>query len=741
MTDKQSQDSLGLSGFVAIEVFVGIILLAVSFFLAVRADMDNTKTRLFETINYIKSQSNNNLKLDLASEGKSLMRVIGCADVINYQIQYAIDTDENYVLDEEVLARYRKKSYVSGIIILDKEGSLNMKYCIGDDHTDYILNSVNKREILDTVEFKEKTYAERIMCDDGSYIDVAAVGRIDEPGIVMAYYATSKEYAAEYNHSIQQLLDGYSLENNGTIVVSSEDNRILASNNQELIGASTDDIPILRRINMNPDKDKIVVEESAESELLHDFGVMVKSREYYIYEYLDERKVFDRVPRNMLYASFIYLFVIAVVNMVRRNAQQMYQKEQLRVQQEYAANLQIKNEQLKTAVEQADKANLAKTEFLSRMSHDIRTPLNGIIGLLRINMTHEDDKKLVKDNREKMIVSANHLLSLINDVLQMSKLEDGEVVLSHDVINLKKLSVDVATIAEQRAAEMGITLKYKGVDDTVPYVYGSPLHLRQLFLNVYGNSIKYNKVGGRVNTDIICLENDGHRVVYQWTISDTGVGMSPEYLEHIFEPFSQEHVDARSVYNGTGLGMSIVKSLVDAMGGTIEVKSRENVGTTFKITLGFEIADEKPVEAAEDTEKTADISGLRLMLAEDNQLNAQISETFLTDEGAIVTVVSNGKQAVDMFADSEPGTFDALLMDVMMPVVDGLKATGMIRSMDREDAKTIPIIAMTANAFAEDARKCMAAGMNAHFSKPLQMEKVISTIYRLCREDNGQCDK
>lgn len=386
---------------------------------------------------------------------------------------------------------------------------------------------------------------------------------------------------------------------------------------------------------------------------------------------------------------------------------------------------------LSCAVEEANRANAAKTSFLSRMSHDIRTPLNGIIGLLEINEKHSDDAELIKSNRKKMLVSANHLLSLINDVLQMSKLESGEVTLAHDVVDLHRLAVDIMTIAEQHAVEAGIKMEFVSGSDTAepeyPYVYGSALHLRQIFLNIYSNCVKYNKPDGCITTKFKEVGASDGMVTYRWTISDTGIGMSREFIGHIFEPFAQEHSDARSVYQGTGLGMAITKTLVEKMNGTIVVDSTEGEGSTFTVTIPFKIAD-KPGEDVKNPTTGSSIRGYSLLLAEDNELNAEIAQMLLSDEGAEVTLVQDGRQAVDVFAEKPAGTFDAILMDIMMPVMDGLAATRQIRSLERADAKTIPIIAMTANAFEEDARRCFEAGMNAHLSKPFKIENAVEAI-------------
>lgn len=389
----------------------------------------------------------------------------------------------------------------------------------------------------------------------------------------------------------------------------------------------------------------------------------------------------------------------------------------------------------KAAQLQAEKANAAKTRFLSRMSHDMRTPLNGIIGLLKIDQNHFDDLDFIKSSHEKMQTSADHLLSLINDVLQMGKIEDSSVVLAHEVIDFTQLAHEIHDIIEEKAAESGITLVFpkESTGYLYPYVYGSPLHLRQIFLNVYGNCIKYNRVGGTITTTADVLkEKDGY-CRYRWTISDTGIGMSKEFIEHIFEPFAQEKEDARSVYNGVGLGMAIVKGLVDQMDGEISVTSKEGVGSAFTITIPFEIAP-APVQKAEAAPVSGkNLQGLHLLLAEDNALNAEIAEVLLTDQGANVTVVSNGQQAVDMFTEKPQGTFDAILTDIMMPVMDGITEAKTIRALERADAQTIPIIAMTANAFKEDEQKCLDAGMNAHLAKPLNIDKVKEVICKLVR--------
>ena len=389
-------------------------------------------------------------------------------------------------------------------------------------------------------------------------------------------------------------------------------------------------------------------------------------------------------------------------------------------------------DKIDTALTQARLANAAKTSFLARMSHDIRTPMNGILGLIEINQAHAEDLEFTMRNREKAKVAANYLLSLINDVLQLSKLEDPEVTLSYEAFNVQELAEDILTIIKMRAVEYGVTVEYDPSANIFeyPYIWGSPLHVRQIFINILSNSIKYNKKGGKIFCGVSVESCSEKQVIYKIEIADTGIGMSKEFLNQLFEPFSREHESINSSYEGTGLGMSIVKKLIEKMEGTIEVQSEEGEGSTFTVTIPFEIAHESDIQIDDTELEHCDLTGVEVLLVEDNDLNMEIAETFLTDVGANVTKAVNGQQAVYTFSEAPAGKFDIILMDVMMPVMNGYEATRKIRSLDRPEAKTIPIIAMTANAFAEDVEESRNAGMNEHISKPLDIGKVKATIAR-----------
>ena len=378
------------------------------------------------------------------------------------------------------------------------------------------------------------------------------------------------------------------------------------------------------------------------------------------------------------------------------------------------------------AQQEAQAASSAKTAFLSRMSHDIRTPLNGIIGILGVNEAHAEDAEYVSQNRKKARVAADHLLSLINDVLDMSKIEDSKVVLEHKPFNVIDVIDEVLVVGRLRAPKFGVTVESIGAEDLVHTdVIGSPDHVRRVLLSLVDNAVKYNRLGGTVRCAVDELGVKGNIVTYRFVVSDTGVGMSEEFLKRIFEPFTQAGSDARSNYQGTGMGMPIVKGFVEKMDGSIDVTSTQGEGSSFCVVLPFEIdhAPERHAGSA-DAEGECDVSGMRVLLAEDNDLNLEIATTLLADEGVAVTCAANGREAFDTFVDRPAGSFDAILMDIMMPVMDGYEAACAIRRSVKADVGSVPIFAMTANAFAEDVQRAHDAGMNGHLTKPIDMEKV-----------------
>lgn len=395
---------------------------------------------------------------------------------------------------------------------------------------------------------------------------------------------------------------------------------------------------------------------------------------------------------------------------------------------ELNGQLEKKQQELQEALIRAESANAAKTTFLNNMSHDIRTPINGIIGMLDILRKNEDDPERREDCLNKIDISSKLLLSLVNDVLDMAKLETDAVILNHETINLNEVCNEITTSVLFQAEEAGIHVTGEHDDYTEINVLSSALHLKKILMNLFTNSIKYNKPGGSIHMSMRTIAQTKDTITCQFQISDTGVGMSEEFIKNkLFQPFVQADNSSRSSYMGTGLGMPIVKQLVEKMGGSITVESTLGEGSSFTVVLPFELDHQNNHEKKGENAE-ASIAGMHLLIAEDNELNMEIVQFMLSDQGAQVETVSNGAEALQKFEASKPGAYDAILMDVMMPVMDGITATKKIRACKHPDAKTIPIIAMTANAFKEDEEKCIAAGMNAHLVKPLEMEKVIEVI-------------
>lgn len=388
-------------------------------------------------------------------------------------------------------------------------------------------------------------------------------------------------------------------------------------------------------------------------------------------------------------------------------------------------------QKLLDAAEEARRANIAKTDFLRRMSHDIRTPINGIQGMLAIADHYPEDMEKQKENRDKVKEAAGFLIDLVNSILDMNKLESGTTTLEHTSFDLITVLQEVNGVARMNAELRGLTISVDHRKIKHRKLLGSPLHLKQILQNIDGNAIKYNRVGGAVlfSTEEVSCENG--KATYKFRCSDTGRGMSKDFIAHVFEPFAQEDSSARTSYMGTGLGMAIAKQLTEMMGGNIAVESELDVGTTFTVTIPFELdSNYKEAYALENVDFSKTLSGLKVLLVEDNELNMEIAKFILENAGLEVISAKDGKEAVDIFKESREHYFDLILMDIMMPVMDGLTAAKTIRAMKRQEAKTIPIFAMTANAFLDDKRQSKEAGMNEHLSKPLDEKKLLNTIWK-----------
>ena len=673
---------------------------------------------MVEIVNYVKVQCSTYTHYNESSESKSLLRTIESARQMSTNIHMEIGNGG--WLSQDFLKENLQTLWVDGIIILDKEGKTDCEYSTDESLTNEITEYLQKDIIMDFAGYEERSYSERFTREDGSYIDIAACARKDAPGIVAIYYYTSPEFARNYTLTIQGLLNGYSVQKDGTIIIA-DDGIVVASNDESLLGQNTTGSGVIQEMKKHTDSQHIY---HLKDEGTGCYGIMLKQRDYYIYAYLPDTEVFHNLPLSVAGVIFLYCLLFSTFWFWTYRTNLMHQKVEQEKDEKYKAELLI-------AAKKAE-ANEAKTEFLQRMSHDIRTPINGICGFVNMADHYADDIKKQTEYRTKVKEASNLLLELVNDVLDMSKLESGEIVLEEIPFNLSSIFKEVFVVIEQMASEQNIQIEWEKKEITHQDFIGSPGYVKRVMMNILSNAVKYNRENGHIY--ISCMEISSKQpemTTIEFVCRDTGIGMTEEFQKCVFEPFAQEHTGSRTKFAGTGLGMSIAKNLVEKMGGSISFESKEGAGTTFVIQVPFKIDPDadKREEQRDVSEKS--IKGLHILLAEDNELNMEIAEFVLQNGGADVTKAWNGQEAVELFRKSEPGGFDTILMDIMMPVMNGYEAAKKIRSLDREDAKTIPIIAMTANAFTEDRLKAKEAGMNEHIVKPLDVELLIKVIHKL----------
>ena len=698
---------------------IGICVAVVSLFYFFHAEKTEAEKRMVEIVNYVKVQCSTYTHYNEASESKSLLRAIESARQMSTNIDTEIENGGQ--LSRELLKENLQTLWVDGIIVLDTEGKTDCEYSTDESLANEITAYLQKDIIMDFAGYEERSYSERFAREDGSYIDIAACARKDAPGIVAIYYYTPPEFARNYTLTIQGLLNGYSIQKDGTIIVADE-GIVVASNDESLLGQNTTDNEVVQAMKKHTDSQHIY---HLKKEGTGCYGIMLKQRDYYIYAYLPDNEVFHNLPLSVISVIFLYFLMFSILWLWTYRTNQVHQKKEQEKDEKYKAELLI-------AAKKAEAANEAKTEFLQRMSHDIRTPINGICGLVNMAEHYADNMEKQTEYRTKVKEASNLLLELVNDVLDMSKLESGEIVLEEIPFNLSKISREVFVVIEQMAAEQNIQIKWEKKEITHRDLIGSPGYVKRVMMNILSNAMKYNRENGHIY--ISCIEipsGQPEMTIMEFVCRDTGIGMAEEFQKHIFEPFAQEHSGSRTKFAGTGLGMPIAKKLIEKMGGTITFESVEGVGTTFVIRVPFRIDTDRnsKVETGEKTEVS--IRGLHILLAEDNELNMEIAEFMLQNEGAEVTKAWDGQEAVKIFEKSRSGEFDVILMDIMMPVMNGYEAAKMIRSLDREDAKAIPIIAMTANAFTEDRLRAKEAGMDEHVAKPVDVELLIKVIHGL----------
>ena len=642
---------------------LGICVAVVSLFYFFYAEKAEAEKRLVEIVNYVKVQCSTYTHYNESSESKSLLRAIESARQMSTNI--SMETENGGQISREFLKENLQTLWVDGIIVLDKKGKIDCEYSMDESMTNEITEYLQKEIIMDFAGYEERSYSERFARKDGSYIDIAACARKDVPGIVAIYYYTSPEFTRNYTLTIQELLNGYSVQKDGTIIVA-DDGIVVASNDERLLGQNTADNEVVQAMKKHTDSQHIY---HLKNEGTRCYGIMLKQRDYYIYAYLPDTEVFHNLPLNVAGVIFIYLLIFSIFWFWAYRTNLTHRKQEQKKDEKYKAELLI-------AAKKAEAANEAKTEFLQRMSHDIRTPINGICGLVDMADHYADDMEKQTEYRTKIKEASNLLLELVNDVLDMSKLESGEIVLEEIPFNLRSISREVFVVIEQVAAEQNIRIMWEKKEIIHRNLIGSPGYVKRVMMNILSNAVKYNRENGHIY--LSCMEIPSEQpgmTTMEFICRDAGIGMTEEFQKCVFEPFAQEHTGSRTKFPGTGLGMAIAKNLVEKMGGTITLESEYGVGTTFVIRVPFKIdldADKRE-EQKDISEKS--IKGLHILLAEDNELNMEIAEFLLQNEGADVTKAWNGQEAVELFRKSGPGGFDVILMDIMMPVMNGYEAT------------------------------------------------------------------
>ena len=654
-----------------------VIVVLTVLFVSIKVETNNVKNRIHSTIEYIKDQYSMYNSFNDAVEAKSLVRMV----------EKVQQTARNFKADDQALEKEHLKQYageqkLTGIIVLNDKDQQIAQYHMGSRFQKVMDYVMEKETLRDVKKYPQKSYMARIDLKNGGYIDLASYGRIDAKGTIIGYQYIKAEYAKNSELTIKNVLAVYKQENDGTIGIKNGIKRYFTS--------------------------------------------LDKGRNYYIYMYAEDRDLVKTLTSNIGIALILYGIFVTILMTIKAKSNQQYELIQKQREEEY-------KKELEKSAREAKKANIAKTEFLQRMSHDIRTPINGIRGMVEVGDYYKDNLVKQAECRKKIWEASGFLLELINEVLDMGKLESEEVILEERSFNFFGLFKEIRMVIEKQAKERGIQIivhKYRVIHENL---IGSPLHVKRVVMNILTNAIKYNKDNGKIIMEFQEVQEDQDTVRIQFKCKDTGIGMSESFQKKIYEPFAQEKVGARTVYGGTGLGMPITKSLVEKMGGTISFESEQDVGTTFDIEIPFQIDHNKQCEEHKKKEvKETSIKGVNVLLAEDNELNMEIAEFVLESAGAKVIKAFNGKEALEIFKASEQGEIDVILMDVMMPVMDGLEATRYIRRSNKENARDIPIIAMTANAFTEDRRRVLEAGMNEHLAKPLESEVLIEMIAKYC---------
>lgn len=703
---------------------LGIALSVVAGMMSYGYTTAQAEQRFADVVDYVATQSLSYDAFNNAYATKNLIRVMEIAG------EAARNIERDGSVDNATLEQYADQFNVTALIVTDASGNLVSESSTDNVSYESLAANLKETPVLEVAAHPLKSYTARITLADDSVADIGCVARRDGEGIVVAVRHQSAKAVASNTLKLQSLLGGYETIDSGNIVIEN-DGKVVATNAVEPTTSGAFVLPVTDATIVDGIKERCLAGKvrlvNANGEWY--LGAFGKARQFYVYTCTSARRYFETVAVVVASVLVLYGGAIAATALVRRHAERQRLTDLLLQERDYG-------DKLAKAAREASSANSAKTEFLRRMSHDLRTPINGIRGMVEVGNANAGDLQKQTECRSKIWTASGLLLDLANEALDMSRLESGQVDLNLVPTNLVALNREVSDILERQAEERLVKIICDQQTLDHPYARVSATHLKRLLLNIAGNAVKYSRRGGYVRLTCREVEPVDGVPVYEYTIADNGIGMSEEFQQHLYEPFSREEQQVEGASSGTGLGASIAKQLVELMGGTMSFTSTLGQGTTFTIRLPFEQCkrSEIPQAVRVDAVDVDAVRGLRVLLVEDNELNAEIAQFTLDRAGAVVVHAKDGESAVETFAASAPHEYDVVLMDIMMPGIDGLEATRQIRALDREDAATTPIIAVSANAFADDRRLSREAGMDAHLSKPVSAQELVEALAHIAAD-------
>ena len=701
-------------------ILVGVLFMAGVVLASGWKALHATEERFCQTIAFVKSQSTSFEQYNDTITAKALRRT--AVSVHQLAGDAALDLSDPHCLKQQT-----ETLWLTGISVLRPDGTLLCEYTANGIGYAQLEDRLKKETALDVFRFPQKTYLKRVLLADGSAVDVAAHRADHQEVILLAYRCTPAKFVEGTALSVQSILDGYPEETSGTLFIV-QNNQVIASNRPELIGQDTTASPPVQEIRSAGLAEKLTPTHGWNGSGCY-FGMYSHGRSFDLYAYTDEKAVFHESLTLVLTALVCYILLVSVLQMLRRRSVQEMEQQKKEQEKKYQTQLEEQNRKLEIALQHEGAANRAKREFLFNMSHDIRTPMNAIIGFTSLAATHIDNREQVLDYLKKISTSSQHLLSLINDVLDMSRIESGKVKIEEKAVHLPDLVHDVRSIIQPNVAAKRLSLFIDTMDIEDEDIITDPLRLNQILLNILSNAIKFTPTGGMISIRI-AQENGAPKgcVCYEFRIKDNGIGMSEEFQKHIFEEFSREESSTVSGIQGTGLGMSITKNIVDLMGGTIALTSEPGKGTEFIVTLCFTRSGQKA-----EPKQLPQLEGLRALVADDDTNTCLNVSTMLSKIGMRPEWTISGKEAVirTKYAVEQGDEFSVYIIDWLIPDMNGIE---IVRQIRKVIGNRCPIIILTAYDWADIEEEARAAGVTAFCEKPLflsELRKVLAEPFRV----------